>query len=252
MAKNPQQIKLNNPIVSIITVVYNDQQRLEQTILSVTNNHHLTNIEYIIIDGGSTDGTIDVIKKYEDEIAYWITEPDNGIYDAMNKGIDKATGNWVYFLPAGDTLLDGANIIIDKLEDVNCICYGNVYRTDLGRIYNGKYSPFKLAVHNICQQAIFYPLSALKRYKFNTKYKSMADHVLNMQLYGNKNYHFKYLPITIAVYSGGGFSEVNLDYPFFADKLDIIRENFPFIVFLYAYTRTAIAKKVKPNYLKNG
>ena len=78
----------------------------------------------------------------------------------------------------------------------------------------------------------------------------MADHALNMQLYGDKNYYFRYLPDTIAIYSGGGFSEVNLDYPFFADKLNIIRVNFSFIVFLYAYIRTFIAKNVKPNYLK--
>jgi glycosyltransferase involved in cell wall biosynthesis len=73
---------MNMPLISIITVVYNSASTLEQTILSVINQTY-KNIEYIIIDGGSTDGTVDIIKKYENHLAYWVSEPDKGIYDAM-------------------------------------------------------------------------------------------------------------------------------------------------------------------------
>jgi glycosyltransferase involved in cell wall biosynthesis len=246
---NDVQLLTNKPLISVITVVYNAEDILEQTILSVLNQSY-KHIEYIIIDGGSTDQSIQIIKKYDSQLNYWISEPDNGIYDAMNKGTDAATGNWVYFLGAGDTLLQSIDIIVGSLNDANYIYYGDVYRTDLLKLYDGKYSSFKLAVSNICQQAIFYPLSALKKYKFNTKYKSLADHNLNMQLYGDKNYHFKYLPVVIGVYDGEGFSEVNLDYPFYSDKLKIIRANFPLVVFLYTYIRTFLAKRLKPNYLK--
>lgn len=72
--------------ISIITVSYNAAATIEQTILSVIRQDY-PNIEYIVIDGGSTDGTVDMIRKYEDQIAYWVSEPDAGIYDAMNKGI---------------------------------------------------------------------------------------------------------------------------------------------------------------------
>ena len=90
------------PLITIITVAYNAVKDIENTILSVLNQTY-PNIEYIIIDGGSTDGTLDIIKKYEDKISYWVSEPDKGIYDAMNKGTLKATGVWLNFMNAGDT-----------------------------------------------------------------------------------------------------------------------------------------------------
>jgi glycosyltransferase involved in cell wall biosynthesis len=89
------------PQVSIITVTYNAEKYLEQTIKSIMEQDY-PNIEYIIIDGASTDGTIDIIKKYEKYITRWISESDNGIYDAMNKGIKLTTGNWINFMNAGD------------------------------------------------------------------------------------------------------------------------------------------------------
>ena len=84
----------NNPLISVVTVSYNAVLTIEQTILSVINQTY-PHIEYIIIDGGSTDGTVDIIKKYANRIAYWVSEPDKGIYDAMNKGVVVATGEWI-------------------------------------------------------------------------------------------------------------------------------------------------------------
>ena len=89
------------PLVSIITVVYNGEKYLEQTIQSVINQSY-KNIEYLIIDGGSTDGTLDIIKKYENNISYWISEPDRGLYDAMNKGIKLAKGELIGMINSDD------------------------------------------------------------------------------------------------------------------------------------------------------
>lgn len=83
----------NNPLISVVTVSYNAVSTIEQTILSVINQTY-PNIEYVIIDGESTDGTVDVIKKYADRITYWVSEPDKGIYDAMNKGMGISTGDF--------------------------------------------------------------------------------------------------------------------------------------------------------------
>ena len=93
--------KETDTLISVVTVSYNAVLTIEQTILSVINQTY-PNVEYIIIDGGSTDGTVDIIKKYADKIAYWVSEPDKGIYDAMNKRWLKATGDFIQFLNAGD------------------------------------------------------------------------------------------------------------------------------------------------------
>lgn len=88
------------PKISIITITFNAEKILERTILSVLNQTY-KNIEYIIVDGGSKDGTLDIIKKYQDKIR-WISEPDKGLYDAMNKGIKMATGEWINCMNADD------------------------------------------------------------------------------------------------------------------------------------------------------
>lgn len=89
------------PKISVITVVCNAAQTIEDTMLSVLTQTY-PNVEYIVIDGGSGDGTVAVIKKYSKRLACWISEPDNGLYDAMNKGILRATGDWINFMNAGD------------------------------------------------------------------------------------------------------------------------------------------------------
>lgn len=98
--------------VSVITVVRNDVSHIEQTILSVLTQTY-QDVEYVIIDGGSTDGTLDIIKKYADRLAFWVSEPDGGIYPAMNKGVEHATGEWVNFMNSGDAFADNR-----VLEDI--------------------------------------------------------------------------------------------------------------------------------------
>jgi len=235
---------MNGTKISVITVCYNAVSNIEATIISVLGQVY-ENVEYIIIDGGSDDGTVDIIKKYSEKITAWISETDEGVYDAMNKGIDLAKGDWIYFLGAGDILLKVLDKMVPQLKNDKCIYYGDVYREDLQRIYDGRFPAYKLAVTNICHQAIFYPATALKKYRFNTRYRLLADHDLNMRCYGDKEFDFKYLPVLICIYEGDGVSAANIDPGFFADKMNVIRANFPLMIYVYARLRRAAARLLK-------
>lgn len=104
--------KKEKPLVSIITVVHNGVSSIEKTIQSVINQTY-DHIDYIIIDGRSSDGTVDVLKKYKDKIAYWISEPDKGISDAFNKGIKASKGEWINFLNCADIFTN--NNVVDNM-----------------------------------------------------------------------------------------------------------------------------------------
>src|ERR1700741_3090435 len=93
------------PKISIITINYNDKTGLEKTISSVAGQSY-ADYEFIVIDGGSTDGSVEVIKKHESKISEWVSENDSGIFNAQNKGANKATGNYLLFLNSGDVLAD--------------------------------------------------------------------------------------------------------------------------------------------------
>lgn len=234
---------MREPKISVITVCYNAADKVGQTLESVTGQSY-RNIEYIVIDGGSVDGTTDILEKYSAHLT-WFSEPDKGIYDAMNKGLTQATGDWIYFLGAGDILLDVLGKIAPQMVDGNCIYYGNVFMNSLQRFYDGPFPAHKLAVTNISHQAIFYPAAVFRKYRYELKYRYLADHHLNMRCYGDKQFKFKYLPLTVCIYEGNGLSDNNPDVPFYRDKPRLIRENFPLWIFVYTGLRSALARMIK-------
>lgn len=124
----------NKPVISIITVVYKGVDLLSGTIESVIDQTY-AHIEYIIVDGGSTDGTVAVIEKYQGQINQWVSEADKGLYDAMNKGLKMATGDFVWFMNAGDHLYapDTVEKMIDQWQPDTDILYGEVMLVDDGR-----------------------------------------------------------------------------------------------------------------------
>jgi glycosyltransferase involved in cell wall biosynthesis len=112
-------------LVSIVTVVFNGKQHLEQTILSVIGQTY-SNIEYLVIDGGSTDGTLDIIHRYSDHIDYWVSEPDKGISDAFNKGITSAQGDIIGIINADDWYeADTVDLVVRQMQDADVI-YGKI------------------------------------------------------------------------------------------------------------------------------
>ncbi|MGE0089283.1 MAG: glycosyltransferase family 2 protein [Bacteroidales bacterium] len=114
----------NIPKISIITVVFNSEKFIEATIKSILNQT-FKNVEYIIIDGNSKDKTVDIIKAYEDKISNWISEPDKGLYDAMNKGVLRAKGEYILFINSGDKLFNDTT-----LEDIFNLPEADVYYGD--------------------------------------------------------------------------------------------------------------------------
>jgi glycosyltransferase involved in cell wall biosynthesis len=236
------------PLVSVILVALNAETVLEKTLQSIVTQPY-REIELTVVDGGSTDGTPAILAKYRHYIDNLILGPDRGVYDAMNKGVAMAKGAWIYFIGAGDILRPVLDQVAACLKNPKAIYYGDVFHLTAGRVYDGKFSPFKLAVSNICHQAIFYPQSVFKFYSFNTDYRLLADHELNMRCFGDAGLKFIYLPIVICDYQGGGLSEQGHDLRFYKDKLRIVRKNFPFIVYAYAWVRNRVGKLLlKKNY----
>ncbi len=234
--------KHSEPLVSIITVVLNGVQTLEKVIESVLHQN-ITNFEYIIVDGKSIDGSIEIIRKYESRLTCWISEPDKGIYDAMNKAVSLTRGRWIYFLGADDYLLDGFGTAVDYLSNEKTLYYGNVYRPIINRIYDGKFSAYKLACRNICHQSIFYPRHILEKYSYNLKYPVLADYELNLRCFADSDVIFKYIPVSIAVFSDeGGVSPTQGDITFEKDKLALIKNTFPFWIYLLILIRSFLLR----------
>lgn len=209
-----KESKPNKPLVSVITVVKNGEKDLEKTIKSVINQTY-SNIEYIIVDGGSTDETLNIIKKYEDKIDYWISEPDKGIYDGMNKGIDMVEGDWIIFMNSGD-IFYSKNIVekvinnIQKDTDlafgdwiVNYPQYGNIKKHRKAGKLNDLWKGM-IFFH----QTLFTRTNILKENKFDYyNYKSAADYDFVIKAY-YKKYKFQKINQIIAVVTAGGLSDV--------------------------------------------
>ncbi|MDR2410220.1 MAG: glycosyltransferase [Bacteroidales bacterium] len=202
---------MSNQLISIITVVYNGAFTLEQTILSVINQTY-KNIEYIIIDGGSTDGTVDIIKKYEPHLACWVSEPDKGIYDAMNKGIDKATGEWINFMNSGDWFYDNNVITLFESNINNCdILYGATIAFQRRKSIYCKAQEIIKIKKNMpcCHQSVFCKSNILKKHMFDLRYLICADYNLLYILYKN-NAKFKKIDNIISCFEAThGVSSMN-------------------------------------------
>jgi len=198
-------------LITIITVSYNAVTVIEETIKSVLNQTY-KNIEYIIIDGGSTDGTKEVIKKYANQLSYWISEPDKGIYDAMNKGISKANGEWINFMNAGDSFVD--NNVLEKvskfLNNGFGITFGDTIVEKNGKKIIHYATPFykKEKLHHkmgFNHQSTFVRTDLAKKNPFDLKYKLAADYNMIISLY-RAGAKFNQLNFAIALYDLNGIS----------------------------------------------
>jgi glycosyltransferase involved in cell wall biosynthesis len=176
------------PLVTIITVVFNGEKHLEQTIQSVISQTY-NNVEYIIIDGGSTDGTVDIIRKYEEVIDYWVNEPDAGISDAMNKGISLATGILINHLHAGDKFAADttlSSVVSSYNSEGWRWCFGNqLLRSPTDNAIVGCFCPPKFSqkllhiVNTIPHPTVFSERALIEEVNgFDNNYKCAMDYHL--------------------------------------------------------------------------
>lgn len=198
--------------ISIITVNYNNREGLLKTVLSVVGQTQAP-YEFIVIDGGSDDGSKDVIEEYRNHFSYWVSEPDGGIYNAMNKGIDKATGDWCIFLNSGDSFCN--DYVLEQLEaagaEADIIC-GNVnILSDPPRL---KKAPDSISMDylydsSICHQSALIRTTILKKYHYDEKYRIVADRKLFVQALVLDNATYMPIDIDIADYDVTGISSQN-------------------------------------------
>ena len=197
------------PLITVVTVVYNGESTLEQTIQSVVNQTY-DNVEYIIIDGASTDGTLDIIKKYEDKIDYWQSEPDKGIYDAMNKGIRLASGIWINFMNAGDCFVNTEVLNSTFCQNNNSdfdILYGDACDENGEALISYKRinSLFFLRAKMINHQSMFIKKHILIEHNYDLNYKIIADREQLIWAY-KQGKRISYLNQKIAQFDTNGIS----------------------------------------------
>jgi len=208
--------------ISIVIVTLNAQDTLQKCLDSIYKQRY-PSIEIILMDGRSTDNTVDILKANHEKITVWKSEKDGGVYEAMNKALDYVTGDWVYFLGADDELFDDFSEFAYRLKDPSLIYYGNVLLD--GKKFRGKVSAYQHSKSAICHQAIIYPRKVFDKYRFNTKYRISADHELNMRAWKDKDFTFHYVDLIIANYNHTGMSSLNVDKDLEKDKPKVILKN---------------------------
>lgn len=234
MSEKPGEVFL----ISVIIPTYNAEKYIEACIHSILNIT-FSAIQVVIMDGGSTDETLQILARFKDHPVKIVSGKDQGLYDAMNKGIDLASGKWFYFMGADDRLLNGFSELAGKLEDDDTIYYANSVpfyedeqlATDYG-LLQGEFSPYRLAKYCMNHQSILYPSKVFKTYSYETRYSLSADYALNICLWGDDRFKKQFYNIEIVSYNMGGRSSFNKDHLFDLEKHDLIRKYMGWGIFL--------------------
>ncbi len=215
-------------MISVITVTYNSISTLQKTIESFINQDY-SNKELIIIDGNSTDGTVDLIRQYSHAIKYWISEPDKGIPDALNKGIKAAKGNWLYFLSSDDVFYRN-NVLTEVFQQDHQgldMIYGNVILKSTGKVHDGEFNLKKITRKNICHQSQFFNKTYFEKLgNYNLKYQLLSDFDLTLRGFASDEIKIKYIDKIIAIFNDDGRTGNNLDNAFYADRKNIFINQF--------------------------
>ena len=231
--------------LSIIIPTFNSSDTIKVCLESIVNQT-FEDKEVWIIDGLSTDNTIEIIKEYASKFQYihWISEKDQGIYDAMNKGIDLANGKWLYFLGSDDWLV--TNSILESVFKNSNIqnfdfIYGNVIYGDSNKVYCGIFNSEKILHFNLCHQSVFARKNVLlEKGKFDLTYFLCADWLMNIHIFYDTNLRICYLEKIISFFSTNGRSTTSISEDNFYNKLLELRNIKPASLNLFDRVRFKI------------
>ena len=214
------------PLFSVVIPAFRCAEKLERSIASVLAQPRGL-FELVVVDGDSRDGTLHVLRAHEPDLR-WISEPDRGVYDAMNKGIARTTGRYLYFLGAGDCLRENVLPKIAPQLSKNRIgfAYGDVFMHDRNIVWDGPWTPEKFRTRTPCQQAIFYDRRVFARHGvFEQRFKTMADYAMNIRCFGDWRIEKIYLNEIIADYEGAGYSATVRDELFHSERPELLERH---------------------------
>lgn len=198
-------------MISIITINFNNKDGLIKTIKSVINQTH-KDYEYIIIDGGSTDGSIDVIMEYADKISYWVSEPDNGIYNAMNKGIAQAHGEYLNFMNSGDMFYN-ETVLSEILPYLNkdIVSGKNYYENGVHGFHQKEITLSDLFKGTLPHQATFIKKTLFDKYPYDESLKIVSDWKFFIEALVFGDATFSNIDIIICTFDGNGISAKQIE-----------------------------------------
>ena len=238
----------NRPLITVVTAVYNGQEYLEQTIQSVFNQNY-DNVEYIVVDGGSTDQTLEIIQRYESTLDYWLSEPDEGVYYAMNKGIMLANGELIVLLNADDFFHEDSLSRVVEMFMLNqkkeAIYYGNAYilyedlQTTSLRKANLNFKKCMGVIH----QTMFVSKEVYKKHGlYDLKYSNAADYDFAIKTF-LKHVPYIYIdhPMAYSRRREGRISE-KFAKRSMAEEYEIFKVNYGFLGYVYFYRNFLFSK----------
>ena len=200
--------------LTVVSICLNNKEGLEKTIQSVINQTYFDKIEYVIIDGGSTDGSKEVIEQYQDKLSYWCSEPDGGIFQAMNKAIPHCNGEYTLFLNSGDILHQRETIamVYDELD--RDIVYGNEYKVGKKKYlatFPNKLDEAFFQRSALPHQSTFIRTELLKEHNYSTDWKVLGDWSWFRERIMLDKVSYKHLNMVVSEYDLNGFSTINQD-----------------------------------------
>ncbi|RYD59318.1 MAG: glycosyltransferase [Sphingobacteriales bacterium] len=228
----------NAPLITVIIPAYNAGKTIKTAVLSVLHQTY-PSVELIVVDGLSKDNTLQILSELQHVRPFKvISEKDKGVYDAMNKGIVAATGEWVYFLGGDDELYNNEVFkdIFSKPGTVEAdMVYGNIWLTEQKKISGGPFTRKEIFWKNISHQAIIYKKALFDRLGvYDMTYKIMADYVFNLKIFAQNDLKLKYVDIVVASFGEEGLSSTRRDEQLKKDRTWLVWQYYSLPYYLYA------------------